>query len=73
MRNAKKILGILLALVALTLIMSITAFAEETSKSRVTVTNKLSGETDFSRDDMVEWGGLLGIAPEEYGVYFFED
>lgn len=52
---------------------TITAFAEETSKSRVTVTNKLSGETDFSRDDMVEWGSLLGITPEEYGVYFFED
>lgn len=52
---------------------TITEFAEKTSKSRVSVSNKLSGDTDFSRDDMIEWGDLLGITPEEYGIYFFED
>lgn len=52
---------------------TVIAFAEQTSKSRTSVSNKLSGDTDFSREDMIEWGNLLGIAPEEYGVYFFED
>lgn len=52
---------------------SITDFAEQTRRSRTTISNKLTGDSDFSREDMIEWGNLLGIAPEEYGIYFFED
>ena len=52
---------------------TIAAFSDSTSKSRVSVSNKLSGDTEFSKEDMIEWGSLLEIKPEEYGVYFFEN
>lgn len=32
---------------------------------------KLNGKTDFSRDDMLKWGELLGIDVSEFGDYFF--
>lgn len=48
-------------------------FAEKTSKSRVSVSNKLSGETDISREDICEWAKLLEISDEEISHYFFED
>lgn len=47
-------------------------FADNTSKSRVSVSNKLTGDTDFSKEDICEWAELLGIPQEEYGIYFFE-
>lgn len=52
---------------------TIVAFSEIASKSRTSVSNKLAGDTEFSKDDMIEWGALLGISPDEYGVYFFEN
>ena len=52
---------------------TITNFADNTRKSRVAVFNKLSGATDFSKDDICEWAGLLDIQQEDFGAYFFED
>lgn len=52
---------------------TIIEFAKQTNKSRTSVTNKLSGDTDFSKEDMIIWGKLLDITPDEYGIYFFEN
>lgn len=46
-------------------------FAEEISRTQQTVTNKLSGKTSFSLDDVVLWKDALEIADDEISEYFF--
>ena len=50
---------------------SIEAFASETSISNMSVSKKLNNKVAISRDDMIEWSGLLDIPLEEYGVFYF--
>jgi hypothetical protein len=50
---------------------SIGQFATVLGCSFVSVSNKLNNHTDFSRRDIERWAELLGIAPEDYGIYFF--
>ena len=47
------------------------AFAEALGVSIVTVSHKLNGRIGFSQADVLNWSRLLGIQPEEYGLYFF--
>ncbi len=46
-------------------------FADEVGLSRVSVSKKMNGESQFSKNDIVTWSRLLEIPPEEYGSYFF--
>lgn len=46
-------------------------FAEAVGISENSMSLKLNGKTDFSRDDMVHWGQLLDIDVSEFGEYFF--
>lgn len=46
-------------------------FAEAVGISENSMSLKLNGKTDFSRDDMVKWGNLLEIDVSEFGEYFF--
>lgn len=46
-------------------------FADAVELSRVSVSKKLNGESQFSKNDIVTWSRLLDISPEEYGCYFF--
>lgn len=50
---------------------TITAFTKAIKCSNVTVSRKLNGATSFSQEDVELWGDALGIAPQEYGLYFF--
>lgn len=50
---------------------SIEAFASETSISNMSVSKKLNNKVAISRDDMIEWSGLLDIPLEEYGAFYF--
>ena len=46
-------------------------FAEAVGISENSMSLKLNGKTDFSRDDMARWGELLEIDVSEFGSYFF--
>ena len=46
-------------------------FAEALGQSPVTISNKLTGKTQFSQDDIVTWCDALSIPYEEAGAYFF--
>lgn len=50
---------------------SIEAFSNEVSISNISVSKKLNNKVPLSRDDMIEWSGLLDIPLEEYGVFYF--
>ena len=47
-------------------------FAEALGVVPMTVSRKLTGETTFTREDMVAWSTLLCIDREEIPNYFFE-
>lgn len=47
-------------------------FAEALFISYNTVSLRLNGKINFSKDDMEKWGSLLDIPQEEYLDYFFE-
>ena len=47
------------------------AFAKAIKLSKVTVSNKMTGNTGFSQDDIYKWSNILDIPVEEYGSYFF--
>ena len=46
-------------------------FAEELGVSGVTVSNKLTGKTQFSQEDIVTWSDALSIPISESAPYFF--
>ena len=46
-------------------------FAQAMNISETTVSNKMSGRTEFSKNDMVTWGKALKIKVNEYPDYFF--
>lgn len=52
---------------------SIRAFSEATGMSRVQISHKLNGRTDFYTRDILKWCKLLDIAPEDIHVYFFAE
>lgn len=47
-------------------------FAEKIDSSRQTVSQKLSGKSEFSRDDIQRYAAMLEIPKDEIGVFFFE-
>lgn len=47
------------------------AFAQALNVNKINVSNRMTGKTGFSQEDIEEWAGLLEIEPSEYGVYFF--
>ena len=46
-------------------------FALKLGVSEVTVSNKLTGKTQFSQDDIILWCEVLEIDLSEAGAYFF--
>ena len=46
-------------------------FAEALGISETWLSQKMSCKSEFSQDDMMRWGKLLDIEPEEYHLYFF--
>ena len=52
---------------------TIEKFADFLEKSRITVSNKLNGKSNFSRDDIIFWSSALGISQDEIGSYFFDE
>ena len=51
---------------------SITDFSKAVGKTRTNISQKLNDKTGFSKDDMKEWGELLDIPFEEYGMFFLD-
>ncbi len=51
---------------------NMTAFAKALGKSKQIISLKMSGDVGFSQRDMVEWGTLLDIPPEEYALFFLD-
>lgn len=47
------------------------AFSRELRISKVSMSNKMNGKSNFSQSDMERWGTALDIPTEEYGLYFF--
>lgn len=47
------------------------AFAKEVGLSKISVSKKLSGKTEFIQSDIERWAKILGIKREEYVEYFF--
>ena len=45
--------------------------AKHLGVSKVTVSNKLRGVTQFSQEDMIQWCDALGIDYGDAGAYFF--
>lgn len=51
---------------------SITEFSKTIGKTRTNTSQKLNDKTGFSKEDMKEWGELLDIPFEEYGIFFLD-
>lgn len=47
-------------------------FAEKIGSSRQTVSQKLTGKSEFSRDDIQRYADALEIPKDDIGVFFFE-
>ena len=47
-------------------------FADKIGSSRQTVSQKLTGKSEFSRDDIQRYADALDIQKDEIGVFFFE-
>lgn len=47
------------------------SFAEAVGISENSMSLKLNGKTDFSRDEIARWAELLDIAVTDIGNYFF--
>lgn len=47
-------------------------FAEKIGSSRQTVSHKLTGKNDFSREDIQNYADVLEIPKEQIGLFFFE-
>jgi len=46
-------------------------FAKEIGISETALSKKMQCKTGISQSDICLWSKLLGITPDEYGVYFF--
>lgn len=46
-------------------------FAEALGVSNNLISLKMTKRVEFSKEDMLKWGELLGIPPEQYYEYFF--
>lgn len=47
------------------------AFAEAVEISKGTLSMKLNNRSKIQYDEILKWADLLGIVPEEIGLYFF--
>lgn len=47
------------------------AFAEKIGQTPTTVSYKLNNKKPMTRNDIIEWGKILLIEPENIGLYFF--
>lgn len=47
------------------------AFSKHINRSKVSVSNKMTGNSGFSQEDIETWGEALDIPMEQYGPYFF--
>lgn len=48
------------------------AFRKKLGISKTAMSKKMTGKTGMSQKDITMWSNLLGIEPEQIGVYFFE-
>ena len=48
------------------------AFAEKLKISENALSKKLNGKTGLSQQDIILWSDLLGVAPVDYGAFYFE-
>ena len=46
-------------------------FAKALETTTVTVSNRMTGKTGFSQEDIELWAEKLSIEQSEYGAYFF--
>ena len=46
-------------------------FADALKTTTITVSNRMTGKTGFSQEDIEQWSKLLEIEQSEYGAYFF--
>lgn len=46
-------------------------FANALDTTTITVSNRMTGKTGFSQEDIEQWSQMLDIDPSEYGAYFF--
>lgn len=46
-------------------------FAAVLNVNNINVSNRMTGKTGFSQEDIEEWSRLLDIDPADYGTYFF--
>ena len=46
-------------------------FSKEINLSEQSITAKLNGRSDFSKDDILKWSDALRLSSEEIGAYFF--
>lgn len=47
------------------------AFSKEVGLSKISVSKKLNGKTEFTQSDIEWWAKILGIKRGEYVEYFF--
>lgn len=47
------------------------SFSKVVGLSKVSVSNKMTGNTGFSQGDIEKWSAALDIPSYEYGAYFF--
>lgn len=52
---------------------SIGKFADTVGASKPTVSNKLSGRSAFTRQNIILWSQALQISRDELGEYFFSE
>lgn len=48
-----------------------TKFANALDTTKISVSNRMTGKTGFSQEDIEKWSHLLEIDQSEYGAYFF--
>ena len=46
-------------------------FAKAVGQSEISISRKMTGQTEFSKEDMKKWCNLLDIEYSEVGEYFF--
>lgn len=49
-----------------------TAFADKIGLQPITVSRRLNGKTAFTRDEIMQWAGVLGIKKNQIASYFFD-
>lgn len=46
-------------------------FAKKIGISKNSMSKKLTGKTEFSQKDIIQWSIILNVSKDEYGEYFF--